>query len=74
MPRGEYQPRSGEFPPEERVKQALDILEQGIHSILSSEGLAAYLRTLSRFHAYSFSNVLLIAMQRTDATRVAGYR
>jgi antirestriction protein ArdC len=39
-----------------------------------SHMLTAYLETLSRFHHYSFANVMLIASQRPDATHVAGYR
>lgn len=49
-------------------------LEQGIAGILDSAGFAAYLRTMARFPAYSFTNTLLIMTQRPDATRVAGYR
>ena len=39
-----------------------------------SESLTAYLAMLGRFHRYSLGNVILIALQRSDATRVAGYR
>ena len=38
-----------------------------------SEALTAYLAAAGRFHAYSFRNVMLIASQRPDATRVAGF-
>lgn len=38
-----------------------------------SEALTAYLAAAARFHAYSFRNVMLIANQRPDATRVAGF-
>lgn len=44
-------------------------LEQG-----QSEQLTAYLQTLSRFHHYSFGNCMLIALQRPEATQVAGFR
>jgi NAD(P)-dependent dehydrogenase (short-subunit alcohol dehydrogenase family) len=37
-----------------------------------SEVLTAYLSTMANFHYYSFGNVLLIAMQKPGATRVAG--
>src|SRR5262249_37831712 len=37
-----------------------------------SEALTASLAGAGRFHAYSFRNVMLIASQRPDATRVAG--
>ena len=36
--------------------------------------LTRYLQTVSRFYSYSAHNCALIAMQRPDATRVAGYR
>lgn len=39
-----------------------------------SEGLTRYLEVAGRFHDYSFRNQLLIAMQRPDATRVAGFQ
>ena len=74
MPRGEYEPRSGELSPQEKVKQALQALERGVDSILTSESFASYLQTMSRFHQYSFGNVALIHMQNPTATRVAGYR
>ena len=37
-----------------------------------SDALTAYLNAMSRFHSYSFGNVLEIARQRPTATRVAG--
>ena len=37
-----------------------------------SEGLTTYLSAMGRFHSYSFGNILEIARQRPDATRVAG--
>jgi len=43
-------------------------LEQG-----ASETLTRYLDVLARFHHYSFGNVMLIASQKPDATRVAGF-
>lgn len=38
-----------------------------------SETLVQYLDMLARFHQYSFGNCILIAMQRPDATLVAGF-
>ncbi|HWB17383.1 MAG TPA: ArdC-like ssDNA-binding domain-containing protein [Vicinamibacterales bacterium] len=38
-----------------------------------SDQLTALLKTMARFHRYSFHNVCLIASQRPDATRVAGF-
>jgi antirestriction protein ArdC len=37
-----------------------------------SDALTAYLDAMSRFHNYSFGNILEIARQKPDATRVAG--
>ena len=45
----------------------IDALESG-----HSEVLTAYLSAMAKFNYYSFGNVLLIAMQKRDATRVAG--
>lgn len=39
----------------------------------NSESLDRFLKTLGRFHKYSFGNVMLIMSQRPDATRVAGF-
>lgn len=39
-----------------------------------SERLTALLKTMARFHKYSWHNVFLIAAQRPDATRVAGFQ
>jgi N-terminal domain of anti-restriction factor ArdC len=38
-----------------------------------SDQLTALLKTMARFHRYSFHNVCLIASQRPEATRVAGF-
>lgn len=71
---GEAPVRSEPSPAEQRVAQAMGLLERGIERAMSEEGFAGYLKMLGRFHEYSFRNVLLIAMQRPDAARVAGYR
>src|SRR5580700_3425616 len=49
------------------VKELIAQLEAG-----KSDALTAYLNAMSRFHNYSFGNVLEIARQRPSATRVAG--
>lgn len=59
---------------EERMQEVLTTLEQGIESILTSEGYQRYLKFASRFHAYSFGNVILVMCQRPDATQVAGFQ
>jgi len=74
MPRGEYQPRYGEQPREDRVKDAILSLEAGIDAILEGDGFAAYLKTMAKLPHYSFGNVLLIHAQHPAPTMVAGYR
>lgn len=49
------------------VKALIEQLEQG-----HSEAHTAYLTAMGRFHNYSFGNILEIARQKLDATRVAG--
>lgn len=56
------------------MKSILASLEEGVKGIFTGERYAGFLKTMSRFHRYSFQNTLLIAMQRPDATLVAGYR
>lgn len=51
----------------------MDKLEKGVHDLFNSENYKNYLSTMAKFHTYSFNNTLLIAMQRPDATLVAGY-
>jgi len=58
----------------ERLKEITDSIEQGIQDLFESDKYMKYLRTMSRFHHYSFNNTLLIAMQRPDATLVAGFK
>ena len=57
----------------DRLREITDSIEQGIKDLFESEKYKQYLRTMSRFHRYSVNNTLLIAVQRPDATRVAGY-
>jgi len=57
----------------DQLKEITERLEQGVKDIFTSEMYTKYLLTMSKFHNYSFNNTLLIAMQRPDATLVAGY-
>lgn len=59
---------------EEQLKEITDRLEQGVQDLFTSERYTEYLQTMGKFHKYSFNNTLLIAMQRPDATLVAGYQ
>lgn len=58
----------------ERVREITDKLEEGIAALFQSQQYADYLRTMSRFHDYSFRNILLILAQKPDASLVAGYQ
>ena len=50
------------------IKLLIEQLEAG-----KSDAFTNYLTAMSRFHSYSFGNVLEIARQMPTATRVAGY-
>lgn len=58
---------------EDKTKELLEKLEKGIQDLYSSEKYITYLKTLSKFHNYSFNNTLLIALQKPSATYVAGF-
>src|SRR5262249_11588061 len=53
---------------ETAISLLMDALERG-----ESDALKTYLRAMSRFHKYSWGNVLLICKQKPDATHVAGF-
>lgn len=57
----------------DKVKEITDKLEAGIHELMESAKFKEYLKCLSKFHNYSLVNTILIAMQKPDATLVAGY-
>ncbi len=69
-----FDPAEAKERAQERMQQAMALLEEGIGNILDSDSFAGYLRAMSRFHHYSAHNVALILAQNPDATRVAGYR
>jgi hypothetical protein len=49
-------------------------MEEGIAALTSSDAWRNHLNFQSRFHRYSYGNVLLIAAQDGSATQVAGFR
>lgn len=55
-------------------KETLALLEQGVKDLTSSERWTAWLESAAKFHHYSFGNQMLIALQRPDASRVAGFK
>jgi antirestriction protein ArdC len=60
---------------DEALKRSDDALKELAGALREgkSEALLTYLDSMSRFHQYSFGNCLLIAIQRPDATLVAGF-
>ena len=59
--------------PAEKLKEITDRLEQGIAELFDSERYKEYLKVMSKFHNYSFRNTVLIAMQKPDASLLAGF-
>jgi N-terminal domain of anti-restriction factor ArdC len=58
----------------ERREQQRRLLDSAVRELLTSEGWERWVRTRATFHRYSWRNTMLIATQRPDATRVAGFR
>jgi antirestriction protein ArdC len=58
----------------ERRRGDREFARAAVEQLQSSEGWQRWLATRRHFHNYSLTNQLLIAMQRPDATRVAGFR
>jgi hypothetical protein len=52
----------------------LEELQAGIAELTTTERWQRYLDVQSRFYSYSPNNVMLIALQKPNATRVAGYK
>jgi len=63
--------------PQQR-QTAKEVIAANVNSLIEqleaghSDALTAYLDAMSRFHNYSFGNILEIARQKPNATRVAG--
>ena len=66
------------LPQAAKAQTAKEVIAENIQLLIAqleaghSEGLTAYLTAMGRFHNYSFGNILEIARQKPDATRVAG--
>ena|SRR5260370_15931152 len=64
----------------DKIKSVRQVVRAGVELLANEiegghpEVLSECLRAMSRFHTYSFGNVLLIATQRPAATQVAGWR
>lgn len=63
-----------------KAEQAKKLADQALESLAAaleqgqSDAMKTFLSAVSRFHRYSFGNIMLIASQKSDATRVAGFQ
>ena len=53
----------------QQMKEITERLEQGVKDIFTSEMYTTYLRTMAKFHNYSFNNTLLIAIAINTSSR-----
>ncbi len=58
---------------ERKIDDVLKTLKEGVDGIQQSENFRKFLLTMSKFHDYSIGNLILIMLQKPNATRVAGY-
>jgi N-terminal domain of anti-restriction factor ArdC len=58
----------------ERRRADRELARHAVEQLRSTDGWQRWLTSRRHFHRYSLANQLLIAMQRPDATRVAGFR
>ena len=58
---------------ERKIDDVLKKLKEGVEGIQGSGNFRQFLLTMSKFHDYSIGNLILITIQRPDATRVAGF-
>ena len=54
--------------------ESRELIESAARELLTSDGWRRYAEVRAAFHRYSANNCMLIAMQRPDASRVAGFR
>ena len=58
---------------ENKISEMMKTLETGVINMFSSEEYKRYLDTMAKFHSYSANNCIMIAVQKPDATLIAGY-
>ncbi len=58
----------------QRIDGSVETLATAVDAVRASEAFRHYLAVQARFHRYSWHNSLLMAVQRPEATRVAGYK
>ena len=58
----------------DKIKAALDRIEQGLATINTDEDWMKFLKFQSLFYQYSFGNTIMIFLQNPEATYVMGYK
>lgn len=56
-----------------KLSDTLKKVEEGINEVRNGDKYKTFLRTMAKFHSYSFNNLILIMLQRPDASLVAGF-
>jgi antirestriction protein ArdC len=59
---------------DDKIAALHEQIAQGVAALTASDAWRAMLETAARLPSYSLNNLMLIAAQRPDATRVAGFR
>jgi antirestriction protein ArdC len=59
---------------EAKQREAREQVERSVRALLTSEGWRRWAATRATFHRYSMGNCMLIALQRPEATQVAGFK
>jgi hypothetical protein len=67
-----YSPEQKKAYAQQKKQEQFELLERAVDNLMTSEGWEQYLNSRAKFHKYSFNNTILIALQRPDATQVAG--
>ncbi len=58
---------------ERKIDEVLKRLKEGVDGIQQSDNFRKFLLTMAKFHDYSIGNLILIMLQKPNATRVAGF-
>lgn len=56
------------------IKEITKKLEDGVKAVFESDRYKNYLKFMGTFHNYSVNNIVLIMMQKPEASLVAGYK
>ncbi|MGA2959616.1 MAG: hypothetical protein ABSF48_28355, partial [Thermodesulfobacteriota bacterium] len=58
---------------EHKIDSVLKQLKEGVEGIQQSDQFRLFLSTMAKFHDYSIGNLILIMIQKPEATHVAGF-